>query len=407
MKTFHACLMAEFRRALPFLPWLLGLHAMALGARTRWAGEFSDQLVAMIDWTSWALALLITVISLWHDAPLRRERFLSTRPQSFLPLFSAKWIALTLIIVVPFGIVDFLALKSAGISGEFLWLGTLQTMLLFLVGLCALFPGVWWWRCVSSAFTALGLVFAALVATSVCLAYLPGNRDLHNGEALGFPIGPMLIAVFLLAFACLAAASFPLLRKPRELIRIPVFALLACLSLWLGLWVSVRPPKADEVLKPSIVSVSRMSPGYQKIKYEWFNAIAPSKSAESDSEVVWSFSKLRVDGIDVRPWTPRSPSNHTGTFQFRSALARQFGGKFASSGAEAAYQFPTIAIMPEETKQARSHEIEFELLETRYRWEVVVDMPLKEGASAGRPDSRWRVTLYRPEFLRGPGQQFG
>jgi hypothetical protein len=407
MKTFQAYLMAEFRRALPFLPWLLGLHAMTLGARTRWAGEFSNQLVGMIEWTSWAIALLVAVTSLWHDAPLRRERFLSTRPQRFLPLLLAKWIALTLIIVLPFGIVDFLALKSGGFSGKFLGLGALQTLLLFLAALCALFPAVWWWRSVSSAFTALGVTFAALITTGFLLSRQTGNRNLHGGEALGFPLGAMLVLTFLMVLAITSAAFLYLLRKPKDLIRIPVFAVLACLSMWIGLRVSVRPPTADEVVKPSLVAVSRMSPGYQKAKYEWFNAQAPATPPKGDIDVVWSFSKLKIDGRDSRPWTQRGPSNAPKSYQVRSALARRFGNSFSIPGAEPAYHFPTIAMMPGETKRHRSHEIEFELLETHYRWEVVVDMPLKEGASAGLPDSRWMVTTYRPDFAFRPDQTIG
>lgn len=407
MRTFQACLMAEFRRALPFLPWLLGLHAMTLGARTRWAGEFSNQLVAVIEWMCLTIPLLVAVISLWRDAPLRRERFLSTRPQRFLPLLSAKWIALTLIIVLPFGIVDFIALKTGGFSGKFLWLGTLQTLLLFLAALCALFPAVWWWRGVSSAFTALGVTFAALITSGFLLSRQIGNRNLHGGEALGFPLGAMLVLTFLVVLAITSAAFLYLLRKPKDLIRIPAFAVLACLSLWIGLRVAVRPPAADEVVKPSLVAVSRMSPGYQEAKYEWFNAQTPSMPPEADIEVVWSFSKLKIDGRDSRPWTQRGPSNDPKSYQVRSAVARRCGNSFAIPGAEPAYHFPTIAMMPGDTKRHRSHEIEFELLETHYRWEVVADMPLKEGASVGLSDSRWMIVTYRPDVFLRPEQNLG
>jgi hypothetical protein len=401
MKTFQAYLMAEFRRALPFLPWLLGLHAMTLGARTRWAGEFSNQLVAMIEWTSWAIALLVAVTSLWHDAPLRRERFLSTRPQRFLPLLFAKWIALTVIIVLPFGLVDFLALKSGGFSGKFLWLGTLQTLLLFLAALCALFPAVWWWRSVSTAFIALGVTFAALLGSGFLLSRQPGNLNLHNGEALGFPMGPMLVLVFLATLAISSAVFLPLLRKPKDLIRIPVFALLACLSLWLSLWVSIRPPKADETVKPTLVAIKSLTPGYPAALYEWFTAETPAIAPELDIDVSWSFSKLMIDGRDARSWKGGQATSDPSAFQPRHALARHFGEALADPSAEPAYHFPNIAILPGGIAAERNHEIEFELQETHYRWELLVDMPLKRGATAKRPDGVWSVTTYEPGVIPG------
>jgi hypothetical protein len=198
--------------------------------------------------------------------------------------------------------------------------------------------------------------------------------------------------------AIISTALLPLLRKNKEIIRIPAFAIIACLSLWLGLWVSIRPPKADEIVTPSIVAVRHISPGYQKTKHEWFNARAPSTPPDADIDVVWSFSKLEIDGRNLSPWTRRGPSDAPGSFQIQSALVRKLGNTFLNPRAEPAYYFPTIAILPTEFGPLSALDIAFDLSETHYRWEVVVDIPLREGASAQLPDCRWIIDYYRPEI---------
>jgi hypothetical protein len=397
MKTFAACIRAEFRRALPILPWLAGCHAFALAIRTRWAGEVSSQLAAITEWTTWALALLVVVISLWWDAPLRRDRFLATRPLRFLPLLRAKWVALVLIAVLPFAVVDFIALRFAGVRGGFLALATLQACGFHLAALCALFPAVWWWRSRATAFTALGITFAALMVTGALLAHLHGNRNLHGGKALGFPVNTLLIVVMLAGFALGAFMLWAPFAKRAEWLRISVFAALAGASLYCGLWVSIRPPAADEVKHPSLVSVSQMTPGYQDVGYEWFHAGVPPEPQAPEIDVIWSFSKLRVNGRDLRPWQRRKVKFDTTSYQVHHALARHFGSAFRKPDADGTYYSPNIAILPENFPPEPPHAVEMEILETRCRWEVVVDMPLKAGATATLPEGSLRVTRFSAE----------
>ena len=126
MKAWRALLVAEFRRAAGFLPWLVGLHGLTLGARTRWAWDISPQSLALLEWARWTVAGLVVGISLWQDAPLRRDRFLATRPHRLAMLVTAKALALWGITVLPFVAVEAVALRFNGMAGDIVGLGTLQ-----------------------------------------------------------------------------------------------------------------------------------------------------------------------------------------------------------------------------------------------------------------------------------------
>ena len=62
---------AEFRRALPLLPWLLGCHAITLGLRTRWSDEVTPPVAGIVGWATGSLALLVLIGSIWQDSPSR------------------------------------------------------------------------------------------------------------------------------------------------------------------------------------------------------------------------------------------------------------------------------------------------------------------------------------------------
>ncbi len=403
MKSFLSCFVTEFRHARPLLPWLLGSHAFMIAIRTRWEGRVSDQLSTLVEWSAWMLALVVVVIGLWSDAPLRRDRFLATRPQRFVPLAGAKFLALLLMAVVPFAVGDFITLSIWGIHGTHLWMGTIRTLLMFLVALCALFPAVWWWRDRLTGFASLGITFVSLVACAHLLSRLPGNRNPYGGETFGFPFGVPLVLTFLGALAVLAAGFLPLFAKRRDSIRIPFFAGLACLSLWIGLKVFVRGPDAAESRKPAIVSASLYEPHHRDAGYRWFSASVPTMPGEPDNDVIWSFSRLRINGRDVRPWARRSNRIKPESHQIRSALARRFGPVFLDPRANDPYRFSPRGIVPDQADGNGKHDIDFELVETHFRWEVAVDMPLKEGASVSGPDGVWAVRAMR----RSPGWRGG
>lgn len=392
MKIFRASLMAEFRQTLPFLPWLLAAHALNYGLRTRWAEGFSDQLNGMVEWTTWALAALVAIVSLWRDAPLRRERFLATRPECFSAMLLAKIAALALVSTLPFAVVDFLALRTLGIGGRFLFLGTLQTALFFLAGLAALFPAVWWWRTACSAFTAAGVTFAALVGAAFLLSRQTGNLYLSSAASSGFPLNPLLAFGFFLTLAITSAVLLPWIKQARNGIRIPAFAVLASGSLWCGLEISLRPPKPDETRRSALVYVYL---GQQINSREHsrraMSVAIPILPPSPELQVTWSYSQLHVDGGNITPWRRKSAQADAESFPIRSALNRHFGERFPNDGAEPGDKPWDPALLPMAGSLPADPAVDCELLETQSRWDVVADLPLTKGAVRNLPDSRWSV----------------
>ncbi len=397
MKALAAVMKAEFRRAMPFVPWIVVTHAMTYGAHTRWAMEFSAQMIALIEWLSGSLAALVAVRSLWWDAPLRRTRFLATKPMPILPLIAGKGLGLSLMLVAPFGIVEGLVQWSLGIRGEYLMLGILQMTLLHLVALAALFPVVWWWRGLASAICGGALAAAAVIASATVVARQPGNLNPYSGTPNSLPFSLAFIFVSLCLLLVVCSLGLPLLRKWHRT-RFVLFAVLTASCFCSGLGIATRPPEPDETVYPKLVN---LIPGQAVVglkRIETLTASVADGLAERDLDIRWNYSKLKIDRRDLSLMTPIQGDNWSvdlTSFQFREATAKRFGGGFLPNKFDPVYVRPALSVVDDGTCSGPGKEIDLELLETRYRWEVAVDLPLKEGAEASFDSSRLRIVRAR------------
>ena len=66
-----AFLRAELLRALTFLPWLLGLHALSLGMQTVWSAEAIRLHEGLVNAALWLVTAGCAVASVWRDHPWR------------------------------------------------------------------------------------------------------------------------------------------------------------------------------------------------------------------------------------------------------------------------------------------------------------------------------------------------
>jgi hypothetical protein len=389
---------AEFRRALPLLPWLLGLHAITLGLRTRWSGELTPRLSGVIEWGTWALALIVVVGSLWQDSPSRTDRFLASRPLRSGSLLSAKIAALLAMVALPFAFVEGCALVWADPPPRIVWLGILQTSLFVVVAVLAAFPFVWFWRNHAIAFTGLAVAFFA----GAVLLRLFGSHplNLRGPRWLGLDyllMPPVLFAAMSIA-GLLATASLILLRRqPHAALRIPIFAGCVCLALAAALWLRVRPVVADHAETAPLVSLiytpSQSSEGYGTR----LDISPPSEAPDPSMQRVRHFARVRINGRESLRWgwAGRSSSIqlqallHSAPLQH--ALRLRFGDALKLPDAVPAEDEPASALIDNAYPPVDPLRIEAQIKETYYRWQVVADLPLRTGASATRGESRWTI----------------
>jgi hypothetical protein len=391
MKAWRALLVAEFRRAAGFLPWLVGLHGLTLGARTRWAWDISPQSLALIEWASWTVAGLVVGISLWQDAPLRRDRFLATRPHRLAMLVTAKALALWGIAVLPFVAVECVALRWNGMAGEIVGLGTLQLAVWLTALLAAAFPLLWWWSTRRMAVAGLLTGVAAVGLATLALSRLPGNRNIYSGTPWTVPVSPLSMLGTVGLFALGGCLLLPLVRGRGGVLRGLAFSALLGLSLWGGLVMSLRQVPADEIMPASLVDLSVQCEKYQSGDYDMLSITVPGEPLPEGTERTWSIAKLVVDGRNITPW-PSGGMRPPDQCQSCRWVLNDHVGKELKWGGTAWWREQAASVaLPGRHLQERRMTLEATLLETRHSWQVVADLPFKEGATARWGDTYWRI----------------
>ena len=391
MKAWRALLVAEFRRAAGFLPWQVGLHGLKLGARTRWAWDISPQSLALLEWASWTVAALVVGLSLWQDAPLRRDRFLATRPHRLAMLVTAKALALWGIAVLPFVAVECAALRWNGMAGEVVILGTLQLAAWLTALLAAAFPLVWWWSTRRMAVAGLLTGVGAALLTTLALSRLPGNRNIYSGTPWTVPVSPLSVLGTVGLFALGGCLLLPLLRARGGMLRGLAFSALVGLSVWGGLVMSLRQAPADEIMPASLVDLSVQCEKYQSGDFDMLSITVPGEPLPESTERTWRIAKLAVNGRNITPWPSGWPGFPQG-MNFRRALQERVDRPLKwiysiSAGPEQ----PLREALPGDHTRERRMRLELAVLETRYAWQVVADLPANVGATARSDDAQWRL----------------
>ena len=387
---------AEFRRALPVLPWLLGLHALMLGLRTRWSGELTPRLSGVIEWTTWALAFIILIGSLWQDSPSRPDRFLLSRPMRLKSLLPAKLAALLVMVALPFVVVECCALVWAEQLPRIILLGTLQTSLFAVVVVLTAFPLVWFWRTHVIAFAGWAVAF---VAGSVLLR-LVGNHPLNlrgpRWIGLDYLLTPPLILAVLVIAGLLTTAFLVIFRRrSHPALRIPIFAGCVCFALAGALWLRVRPVVADTAEEAPLVSLKytplQSSDGFRTR----LDLTPPSAPLDPSMQRLRHFTRVRINGREALRWANRSsPTGSQGALHLapiQHALRQHFGDAVELPASYPAEEEPAFALIDDVYPPVQALQIEVQVKETLYRWQVVADLPLSAGASVVHGETRWTI----------------
>lgn len=386
---------AEFRRALPLWPWLLACHAITFGLRTHWSEGATPRLAGIVEWATWALALLILIGSIWQDSPSRPERFLATRPMTPAPLFFAKLAALLLMLALPFIAVEFGTLLWAEQASRILFLGTAQIALFAGVIVLTAFPLVGFWRSAPVAFSGLGVAFFA----GALVLRLFGNHPLNSGGprwiGLDYLLTPPVLLAALAITGFLSALSLRLLRRRSgSLLRIAVFTVGICLALHGALVLKTRPQTSPTALVPALVSLKytalHLSDGYGTR----LDLTPPSELRDASLVRIRQFTRVRINGRDALRWSNPWDNRRSGSLQSQAvqhALRRHLGTAVQLPEAYESEDEPASALIDDTYPPDPPIEIAAQIQETNHRWQVVADLPLRVGATAVHGDHRWRV----------------
>ncbi len=401
---------AEFRRALPLLPWLLGCHAITLGLRTRWSDEVTPPVAGIVGWATGSLALLVLIGSIWQDSPSRPERFLATRPIAPRPQFFAKLSALLLMVALPFAAVDLGTLLWAEQSARILFLGTAQTALFAGVAVLAAFPLVGFWRSAPVAFSGLGVAFFAGALVLRLFGNHPLNADGPRWIALDYLLTPPVLLVSLATAGFLSELSLRLLRRRAgSLLRIAVFATGICLALQGALVLRTRPRTSQAAVKAALVSL-KYTPFHSADGFATrLDLTPPSEPGDASIVRIREFTRIRVNGRDALRWHTPWEGRREGSIQshpVQHALRQHLGPAVQLPDAYHPEDEPGAALIDDAFPPDPPIEISARIQETNYRWQVVADLPLRVGATAVHGDHRWRVRRISdiiPNDSGGPG----
>jgi hypothetical protein len=402
-----AFLRAEFLRALPFLPWLLGLHALTLGMRTFWSSEASRFLEGLAGSTLWLLTAGCAIASVWRDHPRRTGAFLLSRPVRLIPQFIGKATGLLVWLGLPFFVTEWIVLARESAPPLVLWLGSLQVFLTVAVPVLALFPVLWFWRTGWQAVTGLTVAFAAGILLRIALDTIPSLRLSGSSLVLGRLTATPSLLVAVAGFAVLlVAARIPAISRkflPRWL---PFTASLSAVVLALASFALHVPAHAGFSITPTLVHATLSNrEEKQKKARTWLSVEPPSPELAADEDISWEFDQLHLNGEKTAPWPRRTLDEQTmmlaTSVAMREAMNRHFQGRVSFPPFQKQRPMAAFTALPGDEDATRSLDIEAGLHGTVIRWQVIADLPVENGATVKSHGYRWSIErLYRDDSLR-------
>jgi hypothetical protein len=405
-----AYLRAELLRALTFLPWLLGLHALSLGMQTVWSAEASRLHESLVNTALWLVTAGCAVASVWRDHPRRTGAFLLSRPARILPLFAGKATGLLIWIGLPFFITELIVLRWEQMPPVVLWLGPLQMFLTVAVPALVLFPVLWFWRNGWQAITGLSLALAAGILLRSGIDAIPSLRLSGSSLLLGrFTATPsLLVASAGLALLLAAISMTALSRKflPRWL---AFTTALSAVILALTGFAHREPAAADSGFAPTLVHATLSNREERQMKARtWLSIEPPVPDLAPEEDIAWDFEKLRFNGEKTPPWPRRALDEQlmmlSSSLAMREAVRQHFQGRVSFPTPPGKTSMAAITVLPGEEDPTRSIDIETGLRGSVIRWEVVADLPIKEGATVESQGYRW--TIEGSHRYHGVGFQF-
>ncbi len=389
--VFAGCARMEIRRMIRTAPWILTVLVFAAWAH----GPTVDPAVS--NWAGPALgiarllALAMVLASLWQDAPLRRERFLATRPHSSAATWLAKMLALMVMVVAPLSLADGFAVHACGLGAVAAASGALQSFVLHTLLLAAMFPAVIIWRSAGTGWIAAGIGLAVVIAISFMLLHHPGNFQRIADGRPTLPWSAHWCAASCLLFFLAGGLAMHATRKWNEAARVGVWVATLAVAFPAGLFLSQRQPAPPESImagEPSLFLRNSLTGGktVQSLVVRMRRDETPA-----DGDSFFHFRKIEVNGRNLTPWRVPPPNWTENEPLVRNALARKPGISLAGSGSGPPDGNPEMLRLPDLLDPRQPHHITFEAVESIYQLDSVAVLPFTPGASASIPGSRWEI----------------
>lgn len=346
-----------------------------------------------------------------EDSPIRRERFIATRPVTARSLWVSKVLFLGLTLIAPVTLLTALSLAITSRDMRIVFLGTLQMTLLataltvFTAGFISLCSTR---KETLFAIVAVGLSFAVFGAVLVEIVPSGWFDDLFRIRPLESTAG-LLVAGILL---CLLASRRRVLRS-RLSIRLATIGLCTLA----GLFVAARLPSwpvAGTSPGPT-EDLPRDAAGHQ---FRWGEPgvgvwnlgvrLTLDRPAElkPDEDIDWIWKRVRVDDRTYdNPYLYRftlgSGWGHNDNYRdsLRAGVENRLDhavtwvlmnsfDRSLESPAHANAVFPGL-----EPGSSDAASLEVDIRAMVFRWECVADLPLERGAKVSPGDSSWSVAM--------------
>lgn len=379
MKIIRAIFLAELRghRALALgILTLLGLQGML---QTHWIYDATPMISLSVQAILALLCVLLLSKSLWQDAPLRKERYLATRPTNLLRLYLGKYAAFLAVIAVPSALVEFLRVRYFSFDLNIQAAAALQMFLLYAFAIAGFISVIWWMHSKISII----MLWITLIGAGYTTNYYFGHKTqtyIYEWSA-GVPYSDYMILLMLVCFALLATLRLLRLKRIHVLISCVMMAALVFVSIQWAIAILTRKSITGTVQKCQLASFYSNTNRMEKVRTYQARVPFDYSASDFDTDSLWTFHELKLNGKDFTPWY----NNIIGIGANQSELFQVIQNRYPqahNNHANHEKDRTAFASVPFELSKDKLNRIQFTLQRQIYRWKIIMDLPLKVGAKA-------------------------
>jgi hypothetical protein len=394
MKIIGAIMVAELRGHKALALGIITLFALQGMTQTLWLYKTTPFIAICLQALLLLLVVLVLSKSLWHDAPLRKERYLATRPTNLPKLYLGKYAAFLLMIAAPSALVEFLRVRYFSFDLNIQAAAALQMFLLYAFAIAAFIPVIWWMHSKKS----IVMIWVTIVGAGVASNYYfwKQPQSYINEWSAGVPYSHYMIMLMLAIFAVMANLRLLRLKKCHAMISCALMAVGVFVSMQLAINVSARKRPEEPVRKCHIANF--YSYPIQRGNVRAFQAKVPHDDFDLDTESYWSFRKVKLNDQDYTPWygnisvigshkdeifrTLKERYPHAKDYEWRDDLNR------AAS-----------VSVPLELSEEMLYSKKILLSHKKYRWKIIMDLPLHVGAKANNQKFSCHINSATPKNI--------
>ena len=392
MKIIRAIFLAELwgHRALALgIVTLLGLQGML---QTHWIYDATPMISLSVQAILALLCVLLLSKSLWHDAPLRKERYLATRPTNLLRLYLGKYAAFLAVIAVPSALVEFFCVRYFSFDLNIQAAAALQMFLIYASAIAAFIPVIWWMHSKKSIVMLVVMIVAAGVASNYYFWQKP--QSYINEWSAGVPYSHFMILLLFAIFALMANLRLLWLKKCNALISCALIAVIVLVSMQFAIKVSTRKRSEGRVEKCHIAYF--YSYPIQRGNVRAYQVTVPHGDFDLETESYWSFREVKLNDKDYTPWHGNISVIGSNKDEFFSPLKERYPHAHDFNWRDDLNRAAAVSV-PLELSEEMIFSKKIVLSHKKYRWKIIMDLPLHVGAKASNQNFSCHIDAATPK----------